>query len=219
MSGRVTVEVWFDFICPWCLIGKRQLETALAAFAEEAPGVAEAVAWRPYILRPQTPAGGEPYGAFYENRLGGAAAVAARREQVRDAGRYAGVEFAFERIETLPNTFDAHELVDHTRRTAGETVAEALIERLFAAFFQEGQDIGDEGVLTRAATAVGADPQGWLAARDTHLSLARITDWARAAERARVSGVPFYLFNGRAALAGVETPAALLAALRKAYTP
>ena len=218
MTRSVTAEVWFDFICPWCLIGKRQLETALAAFAQEAPEAQVSVAWRPFVLRPQTPPEGEPYLQFYLSRLGGGARVAARQAQVREAGRAAGVEFAFERIETLPNTFDAHSLVDYARRAGGDAAAEALIERLFTAFFVEGSNIGDEDFLTWAARSAGVDPRGWVEERDAHLSLARITGWARAAERARVSSVPFYLFNGRSALAGAESPAALFAALRSAAT-
>src|SRR5215475_3173836 len=88
-GGRAVlkIEAFFDFICPWCLIGKRNLDAAVARFASSRPDVQVKVQWRSHQLLPWTPPDGLPYQAFYRDRLGSAEAVAARRAQVQKAGR------------------------------------------------------------------------------------------------------------------------------------
>lgn len=216
MSFSLSIEVWYDLICPWCLIGKRNLERALELFRHEAPQVKTQVAWRHYLLLPQVPAEGEPFQAFYEQRLGGPEAVAARRAQVREAGWASGVEFAFETIQRLPNTIAAHDLVDFAERTTGPAAAEALIERLFRAYFQEGVDIGDQDVLAAFAMDAGLDPEAWFAQGSMHDLLERLSVWARAADAARVAGVPYYLIDKRMPLSGAMPPETLLLALLEA---
>jgi predicted DsbA family dithiol-disulfide isomerase len=214
-TATATVEVFFDFICPWCLIGRRNLETALRELSCTTWGSEISVAWRPYVLRPETPEAGEPFKAFYERRLGSPAAVAARQSQVRAAGRAAGVEFDFARIETLPNTFAAHHLVDHAARTAGPAAADALIERLFAAYFHEGENIGDRGFLARTAKAAGLDPLAWDAESRGGLAEARAALWRRTAREVGVTGVPHYVFGGSVSVAGAQPPDVLIEALRQ----
>jgi predicted DsbA family dithiol-disulfide isomerase len=208
-AGRLTVDVHFDLICPWCLIGRRHLETARQQFAKQRPDVAIEVAWRSHVLLPDTPREGLPYQAFYERRLGGPAAVAARREQVREAGRAAGVDFAFERIAVLPDTRPAHRLIAAARTHAGAAGADALVERLFGAYFIEGRDIGDAGQL--AAIALGAG----LPADTMSLALAAVQSREHGAPGTdrHVPGVPFFVIDERIAISGAQPPAVLLDAL------
>jgi predicted DsbA family dithiol-disulfide isomerase len=216
MTGAPAVEVFFDFICPWCLIGRRNLETALSAYSRSAPAGAASVVWRPHVLLPYTPEAGEPFDVFYLRRLGSRAAVAARQAQVREAGRAAGIEFDFGRLHTLPNTFAAHHLVDHAARTDGPEVADGLIERLFAGHFLEGGDIGERSFLARTAVAAGLDPHAWDAESRAALGEARAARWRKEARKARVNGVPFYVFHGKLALSGAHPPETLLDVLMKA---
>ena len=130
----MTVEVFFDFVCPWCLIGKRQLDAAVRKLAELRPDVQLHIVWRSHALLPDTPVGGVPYRAFYVARLGSPEAVTRRRAQVQQAGTAAGVQFAFDRIELLPNTAKAHAWV---ARTAQAQQAK-FIDRIFTAYFLEG---------------------------------------------------------------------------------
>jgi predicted DsbA family dithiol-disulfide isomerase len=113
----VMIEAFFDFICPWCLIGKRNLDAAVSRFAGLRPDARVKVLWRSHQLLPYTPPNGMPYQAFYRDRLGSPEAVAARRAQVQRAALDAGIEFAFERIEVLPNTAAAHNLVHLAARS------------------------------------------------------------------------------------------------------
>lgn len=217
MPAKLDLTVYLDFICPWCLIGKRHLKLALDQFGTAHPDVAIAVDWRSHPLLPDTPAAGIPYQAFYEKRLGGKAAVAARREQVRQAARAAGLELAFEHIELLPNTLAAHRLIACATRLGNPQQLDTLIDRIFTAYFQAGRDIGDIAVLLDIAAAAG------YAADDIRRGLAaaeRYRPESRTADRGHeVSGVPFFVFNDRLAISGAHPPASLLAAMAQALQP
>lgn len=209
----MTVEVFFDFICPWCLIGKRNLEAAITGLADLRPDVLVNVLWRSHQLLPYTPLDGMPYQAFYLDRLGSHEAVAARRAQVRRAGIEAGIEFAFERIEVLPNTAAAHDLAAYAGRRGNEAQRARLIERLFTAYFIEGMNIGDGQVLERLGVECGLERQGLV----DHLAESRgVADpTGRTVPRAdhHVGGVPHFVFDGRYTLSGAHSPDAIAEAM------
>jgi predicted DsbA family dithiol-disulfide isomerase len=216
MNSHLRIDVHFDLICPWCLIGKRHLATALQHFRRLRPGVEVDIAWQSHELLPDTPPAGLPYQAFYERRLGGPAAVAARRAQVQEAARPAGIEFAFERIRLLPNTRAAHRLVALANRHGSPIRTAAVIERLFAAYFFEGEDIGDPGVLARIAAKAGLGPAGAAAPRDAgNCEIDPVGDWLDATPL-QVPGVPFFVFNGHFAISGAHPPQTLLQAMQSA---
>lgn len=202
MNSRLSIDVYFDLICPWCLIGKRHLTRALEQLKTSRPDVQPQVSWHSFPLLPDTPPNGVPYQAFYERRLGGAQAVAARRAQVREAGRVAGVDFAFEKISVMPNTLAAHRLVGLSARSGDGALTERLIERLFQSYFMEGGDIGDIAVLNALARECG------VVLGDDSLADALGADRPRPAPHA-VSGVPYFVFNHRLALSGAQ-PAEIL---------
>ncbi|SAK56607.1 DSBA oxidoreductase [Caballeronia hypogeia] len=209
----MTIEVFFDFICPWCLIGKRNLEAAITRFASLRPDVRLKVLWRSHQLLPYTPLEGMPYQAFYLDRLGSHEAVAARREQVRRAGIDAGIVFAFERIEVMPNTAAAHDLVAYAARRGDEARRDRLIERMFDAYFMEGLNIGDRKVLERLGLECGLEHEGLV----NHLAESkRMSDPAgRAAPYIEegVSGVPHFVFDTRYTLSGAHSPGAIFEAM------
>jgi predicted DsbA family dithiol-disulfide isomerase len=210
-TPTLAIEVFFDFVCPWCLIGKRHLRTALQRLAEMRPEVQVRVDWRSQQLLPHIPPEGVAYQPFYIARLGSAEAVAMRRAQVQQAGNPAGIQFAFERIEVMPNTAAAHALAEWAAEHGSEARWSALIESLFVAYFIEGEDIGERAVLRRRAIECGFDA----AALDAHLaSGASPRDGRFMARRPAPdygpTGLPFYVFNGRAALPGAQPPDALL---------
>ncbi|HEY2751384.1 DsbA family oxidoreductase [Phenylobacterium sp.] len=207
MSCELAVTVYFDLICPWCLIGKRNLETALTMLEQSDPRVTVKVEWRSTQLLPHIPEGGLDFTAFYEARLGGAAAVRARQAQVLSAAREAGCEIAFERIFKMPNTAKAHRLL-HFARSAGPDRLDQLLDRLFQAHFVDGLDIGDAGVLASLAQACGYDRET-MARRIEDPSLD--SGWLGAA-----AGVPLYVFGDGAALSGAHPPATLHAQMRRA---
>ncbi|MFP4890243.1 DsbA family oxidoreductase [Paraburkholderia sp. EG304] len=207
------IETFFDFVCPWCLIGKRNLDVAVSRFESSRPDVRVSVQWRSHQLLPGMPVEGLPYQAFYRDRLGSAEAVAARRAQVQRAGDDAGIKFAFDRIEVMPNTAAAHELVTFAASRGTGVQTTELIDRILTAYFMEGENVGDSEVLARLGLEFGLEYTSLTA----HLTASkRATDLAGQRSSfgdAKVSGVPHFVFNTHYSLSGVYSPMALASAM------
>jgi len=216
LTPTLNIDLYFDLICPWCLIGKRHLSTALEQFHQRHPNVNTSVVWHAHQLLPDMPVKGMPYQAFYEHRLGSKAAVTARRAQVQAAAQAAGITLAFERIEFMPNTLAAHQLIDCAGKLGNTEQVANLIERLFTAYFMDGRDIGDLTVLFAIATETGfpaAQIQTALATPEIHQ---RFLEKLAATAASGISGVPCFVFNNRQAISGAHPPASLLAAMEEA---
>jgi predicted DsbA family dithiol-disulfide isomerase len=207
------IEAFFDFICPWCLIGKRNLDAAVSRFESSRPDVRVSVQWRSHQLLPGMPVEGLPYQAFYLNRLGSAEAVAARRAQVQRAGDDAGIKFAFDRIEVMPNTAAAHELMSFaaSRGTGVQTVE--LVDRILTAYFIEGENIGDAEVLARLGVECGLEYASLTAHLAASKGAADLNGQRTSHGDTQVSGVPHFVFNTRYSLSGVYSPVALANAM------
>lgn len=213
-TPSLTIEYFFDFVCPWCLIGKRHLRSALSQLAQLRPDVQVHVLWRSHQLLPDIPPGGVPFQPFYIARLGSAEAVARRRAQVQQAADPAGIKFAFDRIEVMPNTVAAHRLSAWAAECGTEEQQLALIESLFTAYFIEGEDIGDYAVLQRKALECGLDQESLQA----HLAASSSENSSRiqlSPQADYISGVPFFVFNGKQALSGAYPPDALLQVMQQ----
>ena len=208
----MTIDVFFDFICPWCWIGTRHLASALNTFATMRPDMRIKVRWRSYPLLPDTPAEGMPYQAFYLSRLGSPTAVSMRQAQVQRAGQAAGIAFDFSRIRVLPNTQSAHALVRQSRRVDVGGRPEQLIEQVFRAYFLEGEDIGNADVLRRLEAEYGAAQEAASATPGTGIS-------KRTPAGAEVPGVPYFVFNDKVVLSGALPPATLFDAMQRAASP
>lgn len=215
--NELTIDVVSDVVCPWCFIGKHHLDRALQLWHAEQPQCAVAVRWHPFFLNPDTPEGGEPYRPFLEKKFGGPEKLAEIWQRVSAAGRTAGIEFAFEKIELRANTVSAHRLIHHAQRVGADgTAVNTLIEGLFSAQFLEGRHLGDRAVLADVAGESGMDRD----AVQRYLDSAEDADEVRAAagemHRMGIGGVPFFIFNKRLAASGAQPPEALLKAMREA---
>ena len=207
----ITIDVVSDLVCPWCYIGKRHLDAALAAF--DAP---VSVRWLPFFLNPDTPPAGEPYRPFLERKFGGAAAVEALWARVAQAGAAAGIDFAFDRIALRANTLAAHRLI-HRFQARGSTAA-ALVDAIFAAGFCAGRFIGDPAVLADLSAQCGEDHGTVLAWLRSDAAADAVLAQAARIRQTGIDGVPFFLFNGRLAVSGAQPPEVLLDALQRAST-
>lgn len=190
------IDVVSDAICPWCWVGKRNLEGALAMLAEE--GERFEVHWRPFQLNPDMPREGVERDAYRAAKFGSLERSRELDAQVAAAGRAAGVEFRHDLMRRTPNTVDAHRVI----RLAGEqgpVVQNALVEGLFAAYFQQGLDIGDRGLLAQIAAAYGVDAAGMLAGED---GAAEVVQEDAGFRRLGLSGVPTFALSGHVLFSG-----------------
>jgi predicted DsbA family dithiol-disulfide isomerase len=208
----VKIDIVSDVVCPWCFIGKRHLEEALARWAAESP-VAIEVEWQPYELNPDLPPEGADRKSYLENKFGGPERATQIYDRVRAAGRTAGIAFEFDRIVRQPNTLAAHRLISAAPPGDAQT---ALVERLFRGYFLEGADLTRHDVLVGLAGEAGMPtPEAEAAlrdeARERHVRAAEFH-----AQRMGVSGVPFFIVDRRFALSGAQPPDVILGALRHA---
>ena len=206
MQPVLRIDVYVELICPWCLIGQRQLALARAQLAQSDPQVQVQVHWHPVQLVRGLPAEGWPFAEFYLKRLGSAEAVRQRQAQVRAAAAQAGVDIDLARIARFPDTTRAHRLLAFAE--AGQHPIEPLLERLFDAYFRRGEDIGSTATLLAIAQELGLDAQAARAWLETAAP--------QGTQAPAVPGVPFYVFNGERALSGAQPPAMLWSAMRAA---
>lgn len=196
-----TIDIFSDVICPWCFIGKRRLERAL----EQRPLKDLTIHWRAFQLNPDMPAGGMPRKTYVETKFGGPDRARQIYANIRVMGEREGLDFQFEKIQRTPNTVTAHRLIRHATE---QGQADALVERLFSAYFTEGLDIGDEETLLALAGEVGMDTNAaseFLVARG---GLAEVMAESRFAYENGISGVPCFIFNRRYAVSGAQEPEA-----------
>lgn len=210
MSGRLRIDVFFDFICPWCLIGKRQLEHAQELLRIQQPDVEITTVWHGVQLLPQLSVQGEPFAEFYLKRLGSAEAVRMRQAQVQQAAMAVGVPIDLSRIATMPNTADAHRLLERATVLGSTAQRDVLLERLFAAYFQYGEDLGCHETLFSIAQACGFDAG---AVADC---LQGDGDPFVGNEAGAGSGVPSFQFDRRLTVVGAQPVDVLLGAMGEA---
>ncbi len=210
--SELRIDIVSDVVCPWCFIGKRRIEAALAQLRAVRPEIVPHIHWLPYFLNPDTPAEGEPYRPFLERKFGGPEKLAQIQAHIAEAGRTAGIDFAFERIELRANTLRAHCLIHRVQKTGD---ADALVERLFAAHFLQGRNIGDNEVLARIAGQCGQDEAATLAYLRSGEDAAEVREQAERGQRMGITGVPFFIFNGRYGVGGAQPPEVLLDAMRQ----
>jgi predicted DsbA family dithiol-disulfide isomerase len=198
----IALELYADVVCPWCWIGDRRLFRALETVRPAHPDVRFDVSWRPFQLDPTVPAGGRPWAEVIEHKFGGAERANAMFGHVAAAGAGDGITFAFDRITTAPNTVQAHGVVLMAQQQGLEPWP--LVEALFAAYFEEGADVGDTETLVRLAAMHGLDEEAVRTALTEGRHDMDVQQSQREASRLGVQGVPFLVLDGRFAVSGAQ---------------
>ncbi|MEZ5475000.1 MAG: DsbA family oxidoreductase [Steroidobacteraceae bacterium] len=205
----IPIDVFSDLVCPWCYVGKRRLEAALA----ERPALRFVVRWLPFELNPELPAEGMPRAEYLRMRFGDANRFAAVQVQLVELGRGLDIDFRFSDAAWLPNTRRAHALLQRVGSTGSPSAPERqgrLQERLMAGHFSAGENLSDPELLVRAAVEVGCDEDMAHAALVDETVLEQVVSLEHAAQKAGISGVPTFIFAGRYAFSGAQEPAAFL---------
>ena len=205
------VEVWSDVACPWCWVGKRNLEAAIAETGEPVE-----VVWRSFELDPAAPRRlpeGTDLVARLASKYGTTRAQAqAMIDRMTGVGKAAGIEFRFDRAQPS-NTFDAHRLL-HWAAAQGKS--SELKERLFTAYMQEGRVVAEPEVLVDAAEHAGLHPEAAQAVLGTDAHAQDVRADEATARQIGITGVPFFVIDRRLAIAGAQPAARLAEALRMA---
>ena len=202
----LTIDVISDVICPWCFIGKRRLEKALG-------GRPATVRWHPFQLNPDMPREGIDRKEYRIRKFGSWERSLELDAQVAAAGRGEGIAFDFDRMARTPNTLDAHRII----WLAGERgVQDAVVEALFLAYFTDGRDLSDRATLAEVAAGAGLDRDEVVELLEGDKGLDVVRAGEEQARRIGVSGVPFFVVNGKVALSGAQPPEMFLQAFEQA---
>lgn len=206
--AAVTIDVVSDVICPWCFLGKRRLDKALASL----PEIEVQVVYRPFFLDSSLPPEGMDRHTYLFNKFG-----AERMKTLHDpliaAGQEDGVPYAFDKITRTPNTLNAHRL---SRWALVSGVQRTVMEALFMAYWSWGQDISNTEVLKTIASVNGLHGDDIANLLATDADKAEVLQEAAMAQNIGVTGVPTFIFNRKYGAAGAQPVAALVDMIRKA---
>jgi predicted DsbA family dithiol-disulfide isomerase len=198
-QARMQIDVISDTICPWCYIGKRRLDRALAL----RPTLDFDIHWRAFLLDPAVPPEGIDRAEYFAARFGDSAPPTL--DAVIEAGDTEGIRFAFDKIARVPNTLDSHRLIRWSA-SAGATVQDTVVNLLFKCYFEEAADIGDCAVLVGIAEAAGMDPTEVAALLASDEDMEAVQEEDALARAMGVGGVPCFLINRKYALMGAQDP-------------
>lgn len=212
-SPTLTIDVVSDVVCPWCYIGKRKLEAALALpEAADLPNVV--IRWHPFQLNPDLPAQGVGRKQYLEDKFGGPQGAAEVYDRVRTAGRAAGLDLNIDGITRQPNTLAAHALIAFAQ--LGDANGSDIKERLLKAYFIENRFIGSPQVLADIADEAGLNGTQALAFVTDAEQLAAVAQADAQVRSMGISGVPFFIFNQKVGVSGAQDPVTLLGAMHQA---
>jgi predicted DsbA family dithiol-disulfide isomerase len=195
----VRIDVVSDVVCPWCFIGKRRLEKALALN----PDIPVEVHWRPYFLNDWIPREGISREQYLTTKFGSPERYKGIAQRVSAAAAAEGLTYAIDRISRQPITLDAHRLI---RWAGGIGKAADMKQKLMDLYFTEGADLTNHAVLVQAAADIGLDAEDIRAALASDQDVAEVEGEALSAKEAGIEGVPCFIFGGKFAVSGAQAP-------------
>ncbi|MEM5585187.1 MULTISPECIES: DsbA family oxidoreductase [unclassified Roseibium] len=205
-SAPLTVDIVSDVMCPWCYIGKRRLEAALRAV----PQLDVLVRWHPFQLDSTLPKTGKDRQQYLSDKFGGLQSANAFYSQIGAAGHEEGIDFAFEDIALSPNTLDCHRLILWAR---DDDLQDEVVERLFKAYFLDGEDLTQSETLVRISREAGMQSDLVEQLLETETDLDKVEAQIASAQESGITGVPCFIIDGRFVLAGAEKAETIAAAL------
>jgi predicted DsbA family dithiol-disulfide isomerase len=205
----VRIDVVSDVVCPWCFIGKRRLEKALAL----KPDIPVEVHWRPYFLNDWVPREGMPRNDYLTTKFGSPERYNGIAVRVQQAAAAEGLTYNIDKVSRQPNTTDAHRLI---RWAEGIGKATEMKQKLMDLYFTDGVDLTNPAVLVQAAADVGLDAEDVRAALASDQDIEQIAREVEAAKEAGIEGVPMFIFGGKFAVSGAQAPEYLADAIERA---
>jgi len=193
------IQVIFDTVCPWCYIGKRRLEQALAL----RPHVGIDLVWRPFLLNREIPSEGIDRTAYLIRKFGSEARVGRIYGAIAQAGESVDIDFEFDRIDRTPNSVDSHRLIRFALRNGA---GPRIVEILFFEYFIEGLDIGRQDILQEIGERAGLDGNAIGGYLNSEEDIDFVYDQNTRAHRMGVNGVPAFVFNENMIISGAQEP-------------
>ncbi|WP_027142693.1 DsbA family protein [Mesorhizobium sp. WSM3626] len=209
-ANAITVDVVSDVVCPWCFIGQKRLDKAVAAAGD----VEVHIRWRPFQLDPTIPPQGKDRHEYMLAKFGSDERISEIHARIEPLGEAEGISFAFDAIKVAPNTLDAHRLI-RWAGAAGEDVQNRLVRRLFQLNFEEGVNIGDHTVLVEAARKAGMDASVVETLLPSDADVEAVRTEIATASRMGITGVPCFLLEGKYAVMGAQDADTLADAIRQ----
>ena len=207
---KFTIDVVSDVVCPWCFLGRKRLENALAMN----PDIEATVNWRPFQLDPTIPRQGKDRNRYMQEKFGSSDKIFEIHQQLVELGKEEGIEFDFEAIEIAPNTLDAHRLIRWGSQ-ANPNVQDAVVGILFSYYFEQGKNIGDRQVLLEAAEEAGMDVAIVDSLLATDADTVGVQQEIDTANQVGVRGVPCFILDQKYAVMGAQSADALADAIRQ----
>ncbi|HYA04982.1 MAG TPA: DsbA family oxidoreductase [Xanthobacteraceae bacterium] len=206
--ASVHVDVVSDVVCPWCYIGKRRLEGAIALAAD----VAVDINWRPFFLNPWIPREGIDRQTYLETKFGSVERYGMIAERIASAAALEGLPYNPDKINRQPNTLDCHRLILWSRSV---TDPGRMTQRLMELYFAEGADLTDPKVLIQAVVDCGMDGDLVRRLLASDADADRVESEANAAKEAGIDGVPCFVFSGGVIVTGAQSPEYLASAIER----
>lgn len=208
-TDPIRVDVVSDVVCPWCFIGKKRLEQAIALN----PDIQVEVHYHPYFLNDWIPAEGISREQYLTTKFGSPERYKEIATRVSAAAAQDGLVYAIDKLSRQPNTTDSHRLI-HWAEQIGK--APQMKQRLMELYFSEGADLSDKAVLAKAAADVGLDEIETAKKLASDDDLAIVSQRVEQAKSAGIQGVPFFIFDNAMAVSGAQAPEQLASVIRKA---
>jgi predicted DsbA family dithiol-disulfide isomerase len=208
LATMIRIDIFADVVCPWCYIGEKRLQVALA----QRPDVQVERHWQSFQLRPELPREGMDWPQFVNEKFGGMERAGEIFEHVIGIGEELGIEFRFDRMTRAPNTADAHRLI--LLATSQDREWE-MVHALYNAHFTEGVDLNDLDALADIASTVGMDREQTRAFLESGEGMQVVQESQQIANQLGISGVPFFIFDNQLAVSGAQPEEVFLQVLDK----
>jgi predicted DsbA family dithiol-disulfide isomerase len=205
----LVIDVVSDVVCPWCFIGKRRLEKAIAS----RPDIAVAVRFRPYFLNDWVPREGISRTEYLTTKFGSVDRYNANAQRIVGVAASEGLTYVPDKIKRQPNTTDCHRLIYWAEESG---TAPRMKQRLMDLYFTEGADLTDRETLVNAAADCGLDASRVRELLAAETDVDTVTQAAESAKQAGIEGVPMFIFGGMLAVSGAQSPEYLVSAMERA---
>jgi len=197
----VHIDIYSDPVCPWCYIGKRRLERTLSARDD----LKFNIKWHPFLLNPDMPSSGMDQTSYLIHKFGGLERAIISQDIISETGQGERLALNFDLIQNTPNTINAHRLI---RLADNYGLQNEIVEALFSAYFKDGEDIGNQGVLIRIGHRIGLDSKISRSYLSSNKNISYVSSQDLRARRMNISSVPYFIINKKYAISGAQEPEA-----------